>query len=181
MNFSTSVVVPSTAMPTCTLGVSSSENALPSNVCTDLDPATDLVEVVELVAAVAEHELRLDVDERLRRDLLVRAVLRLVVVVVELAVGARPVRRDERQQRVPGVADVHVVARRRVAGQPHGALEAALAEPGLEVMPDVLDAEPDAVDRLEEVGGELLVRGEGRTLRRLLGAGLAGAGMLCHV
>ena len=129
-----------------------------------LDPAADLVEVVQLVAAVAEHELGLDVDERLRGDLLVRAVLRLVVVVVQLAVRTRAVGGDEGQQRVPRVADVHVVARRRLAGEPDRALEAALAEAGLEVVADVLDAEPGGVDRLEQVGGELLVRRERRAV-----------------
>ena len=77
-------------MPTCTLGRSSSENALPDQRLHRLHPAADLVDVVQLVAAVAEHELRLDLDERLRRELLVRAVLRLLVVVVQLAVGAAP-------------------------------------------------------------------------------------------
>ena len=88
---------------------------MPSKDLNGLDPAADLIEIVELVAAIAEDELGLDIDERLRGDLLVRAVLRLVVVVVELAIRSGSVRGDERQQRVPGVADVHVVARRRVA------------------------------------------------------------------
>src|SRR4029077_336888 len=98
-----------------------------------------------------------------------------------LAVRPRAVRGDERQQRVPRVAHVHVVARWRIAGEADGALETALAEPGLEMVANVLDAEPGGVNRFEEVRGELLVRRERRTVgSRRLRPRRAGAGMLGH-
>jgi hypothetical protein len=146
----------------------------------DLDPAADLVEVVQLVAAVTEHELRLDVDERLRRDLLMRTVLGFVVVVVELAIRAGSVGGDEGQEGIPCVAHMDVISRRWFPGEPHGAFETPLAQPGFEMVAHVLDAEAGCVDRLEQVGGELLVRREGGPLGRLLRPCLAGSGMLRH-
>src|SRR5207302_1253618 len=56
-----------------------------------VEPAGDLAELLELVAAVAEDELRLDLDEGLGLEPPVGAVLLLLLVVVEVAVGARAV------------------------------------------------------------------------------------------
>ena len=126
-------------------------------------PGAHLADVLQLVAAVAEHELRLDLDEGLRGEVLVRAVLGVLLVVVELAVGPAPVAGHVRHQRVPGEVDVHVVARRRLRRrEAHRALETALADAGLDVMANVLDAQSAPVDRLQQVGGELLVRGKWR-------------------
>ena len=141
-----------------------------------VDPRRHLFHLVQLVAAVTEDELGLDVDERLRRELLVRTVLRLLVIVVELAVGAGAVRGDEREQRIPREAEVHVVPRRRVAGEADGALEAALAQARLDMVADVLDAQPGPVDRLEQVRGELLVGRKRRAACDRLGTRLAAGG-----
>jgi hypothetical protein len=93
----------------------------------------------------------------------VGTVLGVLLVVVELAVGAAAVAGDVGHQRVPREVDVHVVARGRLRrGQPDGALEAALADARLDVVPDVLDAQTAAVDGLEKVRGELLVGGKRR-------------------
>src|SRR4029077_709626 len=102
----------------------------------------------------------------------VRAVLRLLVVVVQLAVGAGAVRRHVREERVPQEAHVHVIARRLRRREAYGALEPALADAGFDVVADVVNDEPGSVDGLEQVGCELLVRGERRPARRLLGTRL---------
>src|SRR6202011_3600376 len=135
---------------------------------------------VQLVPAVAEHELRFDVDERLRRQLLMWTVLRLFIVVVQLAVGPRSIGGDEGEQSVPDEAQVDVIARRRVTPEPDGALEAPLAETRLHMVANILDGETHAVDGLEQVRGEFLVRGERRPIRRGFGARLAGTGRDGH-
>ena len=107
-------------------------------------------------------------------------VLGFIVVVVQLAIGARTVGGDEGEQRVPREAEVHVVAGWGLAGKPDGALEAPLSQARLDVMAHILDAQPGPVERLQHVGRELLVGGKRRLLRRLLGSGLPRPGMLGH-
>ena len=177
MNFSTSVVLPEHRDANVHTGPVVVGERLADQGLHRVHPGADLADILQLVAAVAEHELRLDLDEGLRREVLVRAVLRVLLVVVQLAVGAGPIAGDVRHQRVPREADVHVIARRRVASEPDGALETAFAEPRLDVVPDVLDAQAPPVDRLEQVRGELLVRGKRRPVRRGLGARLTRGGI----
>ncbi len=93
------------------------------------------------------------------------AVLGLLVVVVEVAVGAGTVGGDVGEQGIPDEAEMDVVARRGLPGrEPHGALEAALTDRRLEVVAHVLDEEAGLVDGLDQVGGQLLVGREGGPL-----------------